>query len=149
MNLDFTGLSQPASATPVHEPWGQAGTAGTPASVGDPASPGDGDTPGTGGDGTATTPRNADMAEGASGLAPMRSPQSSPQCPPPQTARRVSAHAVSPLSPLVPSIATADTDGDDVNREAFEERAAILEFDGGMTRANAETAARAHLGTVT
>jgi hypothetical protein len=39
--------------------------------------------------------------------------------------------------------------GDDLAREAFEERAAIMEFDGGMTRTDAETAARLLLGLTT
>ena len=33
-----------------------------------------------------------------------------------------------------------------IDREAFEERAAIIEFDGGMTRGDAEAAARALRG---
>ena len=32
--------------------------------------------------------------------------------------------------------------GDEFEHEAFEERAAIMEFDGGMTRPEAEAAAR-------
>jgi len=32
--------------------------------------------------------------------------------------------------------------GDEFEHEAFEERAAIMEFDGGMTRLDAEAAAR-------
>ena len=53
---------------------------------------------------------------------------------------------MSPVSPIVPSFLTQDETDDDDEREAFEERAAIMEFDGGMTRADAETAARAALG---
>ena len=39
-----------------------------------------------------------------------------------------------------------DAADDDFEREALKKRAAIMEFDGGMTRADAEAAARARLG---
>jgi hypothetical protein len=39
-----------------------------------------------------------------------------------------------------------DAADDDFEHEALTKRAAIMEFDGGMTRADAEAAARALLG---
>lgn len=36
-----------------------------------------------------------------------------------------------------------NTSDDEANREAYEERAAIMEYDGGLTREEAEAAARA------
>ena len=53
---------------------------------------------------------------------------------------------VSPVSPRVPSFLTQDAADDDFEHEALTKRAAIMEFDGGMTRADAEAAARALLG---
>jgi hypothetical protein len=45
--------------------------------------------------------------------------------------------------PLAPSVAHWVNDLDEDAREFFEERAAVFEFDAGMSRANAEVAARA------
>ena len=53
---------------------------------------------------------------------------------------------VSPVSPRVPSFLTQVAADDDFERDALKKRAAIMEFDGGMTRADAEAAARALLG---
>jgi hypothetical protein len=39
-----------------------------------------------------------------------------------------------------------DAANDDFEHEALKKRAAIMKFDGGMTRADAEAAARALLG---
>jgi len=50
---------------------------------------------------------------------------------------------VSPASPLVPSDLAQDAGDANDWREAFEERAAIMELDGGMTRTDAEAAALA------
>jgi len=49
---------------------------------------------------------------------------------------------VSPVSPLVPGLGATIDQGAEFEHEAFEERAAIMEFDGGMTRPEAEAAAR-------
>ena len=49
---------------------------------------------------------------------------------------------VSQLSQLSQPFGAAEAHTSDDAREAFEERAAIMEFDGGMTRAEAEQAAR-------
>ena len=53
---------------------------------------------------------------------------------------------VSPVSPRVPSFLTQDAADDDFERDVLKKRAAIIESDGGMTRADAEAAARARLG---
>ena len=53
---------------------------------------------------------------------------------------------VSPVSPRVPSFLTQVAADDDFEHEALMKRAAIMEFDGGMTRADAEAAACALLG---
>lgn len=111
-----------------------------------PARRGDGDEPGTGGDGGATMPTNRDAATTAPALSPMRRPQASPVCPQPSEGRRANEINVSPMSLLVPAIASKTANSDDFAREAFEERAAIMEFDGGLTRADAEAAALALLG---
>jgi len=56
-----------------------------------------------------------------------------------------------PVAPFAPGTVEVRSAGcesapaglsDEAQREAFEERAAIMEFDGGMTRAGAEAAAR-------
>lgn len=44
---------------------------------------------------------------------------------------------------LANNMVQRDRHPDDAEREAFEERAAIIEFDGGLSRADAETEARA------
>ena len=65
-----------------------------------------------------------------------------PRCP--RVSPRVPA---SPrVSPRVPSFLKQDAADDDFEREALTKRDAIMEFDGGMTRADAEAAARALLG---
>jgi hypothetical protein len=47
---------------------------------------------------------------------------------------------VSPVSPRVPSFLTQVAADDDFEHEALTKRAVIMEFDGGMTRADAEAA---------
>ena len=49
-----------------------------------------------------------------------------------------------PVLPLLPG-KTGNTEHDDAIREHLEERAAIMEYDGGLTRAQAETEARREL----
>jgi hypothetical protein len=135
MNLDFAALSGPVSVQPVRKPWGQVGTVGTQALVRIPAPLGVGDGPGTSGDRSATTRTNA-----------VPCPQVSPPSPHYPTTCKPNEIKVSPASPLVPALESADARGEDSDREAFEERAAIMEFDGGLTRAEAEAAALALLG---
>jgi hypothetical protein len=52
-----------------------------------------------------------------------------------------SVHRVVPRVPPVPPISTSNATAVSFDREAFDERAAIMEFDGGMSRAEAEAAA--------
>lgn len=146
MKLDFAALSRPASLPPMRKPWGPAGTVGTPAFMRVPGSPSGGDGPGTSGDGDATLPMDSGMAAGAGRFAPVPCPQVSPPCPHCLETRRPKEINVSPMSPLVPGLAGENARDKGFDREAFEERAAIMEFDGGMTRAEAEAAARASLG---
>ena len=47
------------------------------------------------------------------------------------------------MSPLVPSVAGNNGSSGEFDLESIEERAAIMEFDGGMSRPNAEAAALA------
>lgn len=142
MNLDFTALSGTASTAPsMRKPWGQTGTPGTRAFMRVPGSRGVGDEPGTGGDGGATVPTKG----GAAASSSKRCPRVSPVRPPPSEGRGPNEIDESPTSPLVPAIASKSRSGSDFEREAFEERAAIMEFDGGLTRADAEAAALAML----
>jgi hypothetical protein len=53
-------------------------------------------------------------------------------------------HEGGQVSQLSQPFGEARAHGSDDDREAFEERAAIMEFDGGMTRAEAERAAAAN-----
>ena len=53
---------------------------------------------------------------------------------------------VSPVSPRVPSFLKQGAADDDFEHEALKKRAAIMEFDGGMTRADVEASALALLG---
>ena len=114
MKLDFTKLSQPTSQT-----WGQPGTEGTPAFTGVLSRSTSGDTVGTPGD----------TGQGC--------PPLSPACPQNPKASRPPIHGVSPLSPRVPTAISLD-ELDSDEREDFEERAAIMEFDGGLTAVEAE-----------
>jgi hypothetical protein len=146
MKLDFAALVQSDAAQPARESWGQAGTAGTPATARLAACPGLGDRPGTGGDKSRAGAANDGLAAGGGDLVPAICPQVSPLRPHPTEARNPNEINASPVSPIVPSVLTQGAIDDDDEREAFEERAAIMEFDGGMTRSEAEAAARAVLG---
>ena len=88
-------------------------------------------------------------AAGAGDRVGPRCPPASPPCPHAAAPGQPREIELSPVSPLVPGMAAIDEQGDAFEREAFEERAAIMEFDGGLTRAEAEAAARALLGTTT
>jgi hypothetical protein len=147
MNLDFAALSGPASGPSTRKSWGQLGTVGTQAFMRVPASSGVGDRPGTGGDNGANAPTNTGMVAGTGRFPPLPCPRPSPPCPQPTGGGRLDEINVSPVSPLVPGAAGANGSSEDSDREAFEERAAIMEFDSGMTRADAQAAARALLGT--
>src|SRR5690606_11826482 len=88
MKLDFSTLSRPKVSPPPLKAWGQVGTAGTATNMRASARPGSGDTAGTSGD---TQPLNPTC------------PQASPDCPHPSTTREPNSHAVSPMSPGVPT----------------------------------------------
>ena len=139
MNLDFTALSGTTTSQSSQKPRGQVGTTGTQALVRVPGSSRVGDVLGTSGDGDATT--RADFNVLGAGLAPAPRPQVSPPCPHHLEARKSNEINASPVSPLVPNIADKSSCGDESDREEFEERAAIMEFDGGMPRREAECAA--------
>jgi hypothetical protein len=145
MKLDFAALSGPAAVQPAHKPWGQVGTAGTQALVRVPACPGAGDRPGTRRDGAAIAPRNTKAKASVDGLSAGPCPQVSPPRPHYPTTCKPNEINVSPASPLVPTVGSTNARGEDFDRGAFEERAAIMEFDGGLTRAEAEAAALALL----
>ncbi len=66
----------------------------------------------------------------------------SPSCPQSPKAHKPSIHAVVPNVPAVPTKKQlSESEG-----EAFEERAAIMEFDGGLSRDEAERLAAESLG---
>ena len=147
MKLDFAALVRPVLPEPLPKPWGQVGTAGTPASARVAARSAPGDWLGTAGD----KARSAAVGHATAGFAAVATaaacPQASPPCPQTGVAGTTNEINVSPSSPLVPSDFVQDVADTDDWREAFEERAAIMEFDGGMLRASAEVAAHAILTT--
>ena len=149
MKLDFTLLSCPASAPPAPRMWGQAGTAGTPAFMRVPASSVCGDESGTGGDKHGSPTMHGIAVAAASLQRGVPCPPASPPRPQPAPTCVPNEINVSPVSPLVPTAAVMNEHGNRFEHEAFEERAAIMEFDGGSTRADAEAAARALLNTTT
>ena len=142
MNLDFTMLSGPPAQQPMRKPWGRAGTTGTPLLTRTCVRPGGGDKPGTCGDTGLKLPTCIVGAAAAGGFCPPVSPPR-PQC---TEGRSPNEIKVSPVSPLVPGLDGQDENGGDFDHEDFEERAAIMEFDGGMTRAEAEATARILIG---
>ena len=129
MKLDFSTLTRHASVPSTQKLRGQAGTMGTSISTGPSAMTTSGDALGASGD------KSVGDVMGAA------CPQSSPCCPPLQAASKPNSHAVSPTSPGVPAFGASSESDDTFDHEAFEERAAIMEFDGGMSRAQAEAAA--------
>ena len=94
MKLDFSALTQPAL-----KDRGQAGTAGTPASMRVAPSPTAGDTLGTSGD----TVQRVAPALNSPAAVPGVCPPLSPPCPQSLATRKASVHAVSPVSPVVPA----------------------------------------------
>ncbi len=122
MRLNFATLSDPMQKT-----GGQVGTPGTSsnhAALTRPQLPGnDGDTRGQ-----AAAPVIEGLAKKLD-LSPM-----SPHRPQPWGHGKPCIHAAVPVVPNVP----AKKHMNEIDREAFEERAAIMEFDGGLSRAEAE-----------
>ena len=143
MKLDFSALAQPAPKAR-----GQVGTTGTQAFMRVSASPVCSHRLGTDGDMHAIgSSAQGDAPADSDGAARLNSPHVSPHCPQTSPAAEPSIHAVSPPSPLVPSISVEQKRVECCALEAFEERAAIMEFDGGLDREQAEMAARELLKT--
>ena len=94
MKLDFSALTQPAS-----KERGQVGTTGTQASTRVAASPTAGDTLGTSGD----TARRLRPGLYSSAEVPAVCPPLSPPCPRSLGTCKPNVHAVSPVSPVVPT----------------------------------------------
>ena len=130
MRLNFSTLSEPMQKT-----GGQGGTPGTACNHGALARP---HLPENAGDtrGQATAP----VIEGKNerpDLSPM-----SPNRPQPWGHGKPCIHAAVPVVPNVP----AKKHVNEIDREAFEERAAIMEFDGGLSRSEAERLTAESLG---
>lgn len=104
--------------------------------------PGGGDKPGTAGDMGLILAADSVVAVVAGEFCPPMSPLCSQHT----ESRNPNEINVSPVSPLVPDLEGQGESGGDFDHEAFEERAAIMEFDGGMTRVEAEAAARILIG---
>ncbi len=130
MNLDFSVLARPIPHRPPLAVRGQVGTVGTQAFTRVAARSCAVANVGTGGD-----------IEDVGALRPRVSP-ARPLSPDTEASNEIN---VSPASPFVPTLAGNTECSAGFDREAFDERAAIMEFDGGMTRANAEAAALALL----
>lgn len=141
MKLDFTALSITVPMPPDWNARGQVGTVGTPVFMRVPAHRGGGDKAGTGGDDGQRAPASAAVEVGAGRHRDLSCPQASPPCPQAPRALEPNEINVSPVSPFVPGLVASSLSPEESDREAFEERAAIMEFDGGMTRADAEAAA--------
>ena len=142
MNLDFTMLSGLPAQQPVRKPWGQAGTPGTPLLTTACVLPGGGDKPGTAGDKCLTPPADSAELAAAGGFCPPVSPPR-PQCTEGRSPNEINVY---PLSPLVPGLEGQGESGGDFDHDDSEERAAIMDFDGGITRSEAEAAARILIG---
>ena len=111
---------------------GTLGTAGTAPNTGHPYSTPLGDEVGSAG-------------EIAPALGGWRNcpPPMSPPCPQPGGACKALQIKVSPMSPVSPDTSEqTESSVSEAWQEAFEERAAIHEFEAGMTRADAEALAR-------
>lgn len=133
MRLNFATLSNPMQKTGGQD--GTPGTANNQAALSRPHLPGNaGDTRGQ---------ASAIVIEGQaekSNLSP-----TSPNRPQPWGHGKPRIHGGVPVVPNVP----AHKHMNEIDREAFEERAAIMEFDGGMPRAEAERLAAESLGVKT
>lgn len=130
MRLNFATLSEP-----MQKSRGQGGTPGTASNHAALTRP---HLPGNAGDtrGQATAHVIEVQAE-----RPDSSPMS-PNHPRPWGHGKPCIHADVPVVPNVPT----EKHMNEIDREAFEERAAIMEFDGGLYRAEAERLAAESLG---
>lgn len=130
MRLNFATLSEP-----MQKSGGQGGTPGTASNHAALTRP---HLPENAGDTRGQAP--APMIEGKD-VRPDLSPMS-PNRPQPWGHGKPCIHAAVPVVPNVP----ANKHMNEIDREAFEERAAIMEFDGGLSRAEAERLAAESLG---
>ena len=130
MRLNFATLSDPMQKT-----GGQGGTPGTASNHAALPSP---RLPGNAGDARGQSP--APMIEGQDEK-PELSPMS-PNRPQPWGHGKPCIHAAVPVVPNVPT----NKHMSEIDREAFEERAAIMEFEGGLSCAEAERRAAESLG---
>ena len=142
MKLDFTMLLESLAQQAPCKPWGQAGTPGTPMLTRTCVQPGGGDKPGTAGDKGLTLTTDSAVAAVAGGVCPPMSPA----CPQYIEGCNPNEINAAPVSPLVPGLECQGEISGDFDHQAFEERAAIMEFGGGMTRVEAEAAARILIG---
>lgn len=129
MNLDFSMLSGPRVA-PSQRPGSAVSTAMTARS------------PPGGGRSRHGQVQEARARQVTNPAVPPARPQLSPVRPQPPTDELSNEIKASPPSPLVPAFSAGVDSESDAEREAFEERAGIMEFDGGMSREQAEEAAR-------
>lgn len=142
MNLNFALLEGTTHVPPVCNDRGHAGTLGTPAIMRVPEGRRAGDAPGTPGDEAVISRPHAGLPTRSAGAALMQCPRMYPSCPLFGNGHEPKEIKASPMSPLVPGPPGANAFDEDFDPEAFEERAAIMEFEGGLTRADAEVAAR-------
>ena len=132
MRLNFASLSKPIQKT-----GGQVGTLGTASNHAALSRP---HLPGNAGDTWGQVP--ATVIEGQdekADLSPM-----SPSRPQPWGHGKPCIYAAVPIVPNVPT----KKHKNEIDREAFEDRAAIIEFDGGLSRAEAERLATESLGVM-
>ena len=149
MNLDFYLLAEKDDETDQRNLWGQRGTLGTAGVASLSASPSDIFVAGTGGDTVNLSAPSSAAESGVMGTTiPTESstcPLASPSCAQAQSGSHTNGSAASPVSPAVPNAKLVIAESRRIDWEAFEERAAIMEFDGGLSRENAEAAAWAHM----
>jgi hypothetical protein len=144
MKLDFAALAQP-----VPKPRGRAGTSGTPAFMRVPTSARIGDRAGKPGDKTAGNGVPSGIEAGDMGVliaVPVECPHSPPVRFHGLGTRKPNIPGASPVSPLVPAGFMKDTARDTLDREGFEQRAAIMEFDGGLFRDKSQRLAMGDYG---
>ena len=122
---------------------GQWGTLGTQAIIRVPAFLQTGDMLGTSGDDDKDKAPSVDALVGVH----VTCSQLSPIGPHTSETRKPSTRKVSPLFPLVPLECGMVASGVVLEREAFEERAAIMEFDGMLSHEEAERLAAESLGS--
>lgn len=143
MKLDFGMLYRSEGHAQGDEQRGQPGTTGTHGAARTCSEPAGGDRVGKAGDGGPPEHVRPDLTADAAHKVPVRCPQASPARPRSEAGSDANEINASPVSPPVPVHLDTMAAGDGFDQEAFEERAAIMEFDGGLTRTEAEAAAMA------